>query len=331
MRNTAVKVDFIGIALLGVGLASLQYVLEEGNQNDWFNDPLIVRLTAVSIVCLGVMLWWELSPRNKDPVVDFRILKNRSLSASIFLFVSLGFGLYGGTYLFPLFAQSLLGFSPTTTGLMLLPGGVGTAISALICGRILNGPKALIDPRLLIFFGVGIFLTSMWQMAHLSTSAGEENVYWALALRGFGMGFLFTPINNAAYGNIDPRIAQQASGLINLSRQLGGSFGIAILGTYLTRQTQFHRVDLISNIYPENPILQQRLQALQSGFVAHGMSMDAAQRAALASIDQELMRQATMMAYNNAWILILIAFVCATPAILLLRRPGHSAVAVDAH
>src|SRR5205085_3416392 len=107
---------------------------------------------------LAGMLWWELSPRNRAPVVDFRVLKNRDLSSGLFLFVSLGFGLYGGVYLFPLFAQTLLGFTPTATGLALLPGGLGTAASALICGRILNGPRPLIDPRILISFGVALFV-----------------------------------------------------------------------------------------------------------------------------------------------------------------------------
>src|SRR5438034_925505 len=261
-ERRAGRVDFFGIALLAVGLACLQYVLEEGQRNGWFDDPLITRLAIVSAVSLAVMIWWELSPRNSAPVVDLRVLKNRDLSSGLFLFVSLGFGLYGGVYLFPLFAQTLLGFTPTATGLALLPGGIGTAISALICGRILNGPRPLIDPRILIFFGVAIFVASMWRMAHLTTAAGEADVRWALMLRGFGLGFLFTPINNAVYGNIDPRIAQQAAGLINLSRQLGGSFGIAVLGTYLNNHIELHRVQLIAHVSSGNPLAQQRLLQL---------------------------------------------------------------------
>src|SRR5262249_23384775 len=228
-ERRAGPIDLFGIALLAVGLSCLQYVLAEGQRNDWFNDPLITRLAIVSAISLAVMLWWELSPRNPAPVVDLRVLRNRDLSSGLFLFVSLGFGLYGGVYLFPLFAQTLLGFTPTETGLALLPGGIGTAISALICGRLLNGPRPLIDPRILMCCGVGIFVTSMWKMAPLTTSAGQADIRWALTLRGFGLGFLFTPINNTVYGNIDPRQAQQAAGLINLSRQLGGSFGLAVL------------------------------------------------------------------------------------------------------
>ncbi|HLK13490.1 MAG TPA: DHA2 family efflux MFS transporter permease subunit [Fimbriimonadaceae bacterium] len=330
MRTTNVKVDLFGIGLLAVGLASLQYVLEEGNQNDWFNDPLIVRLTVISVVCLSVMLWWELSPRNKDPVVDFRILKNGSLSASIFLFVSLGFGLYGGTYLFPLFTQTLLGFSPTQTGLALLPGGIATGATALICGRLLNGPRAVIDPRVLIFFGMGIFITAMWTLAHLSTNAGEPETRSALIIRGLGLGFLFIPINNVAYGSIDPRQAQQASGLINLSRQLGGSFGIAILGTYLTRQIQVEHAHLTSYTYKENPLLAQRVAGMTQYLVQHGKSHAAAGKAALFELDAMVSRQGAMLAYNSSWMLLLVSFLVVSPAILLLRA-RRSAVSMEAH
>ncbi len=330
------QVDVLGIGLLAVGLGSLQYVLEEGQRNDWFNDPLILRLSLLSGVMIALMLWWELSPRNADPVVNLRVLKNRDLAAATFLFVALGFGLYGGVYLFPLFAQSVLGFTPTTTGLALMPGGLGTAASALMCGRLLSNPKSRLDPRMLILFGFTIFVGALWILAHLTTAAGENDVRLALLVRGFGLGFLFTPINNAAYGNVDPRIAQQASGLVNLSRQLGGSFGIAILGTYLNNRTQQHRVDLISNIYSGSTLLQSRLNGLTSTFHSHGMSIGAAAHAATLMVDRTLMRQAQMLAYNDSWMLILLSFVATSPAILLLRRPrsmggSRGSAPVDAH
>ena len=123
MRKKPQSIDWAGISLLTIGLASLQYVLEEGREKDWFNDTLIIRLSIVAGVSLAAMLWWELSPRNKHPVIDFRVLKNRDLAGSIFLFIALGFGLYGGVFLFPLFTQNLLHFTPTETGLTLMPGG----------------------------------------------------------------------------------------------------------------------------------------------------------------------------------------------------------------
>ncbi|RYG25972.1 DHA2 family efflux MFS transporter permease subunit [bacterium] len=332
MKQSNVKVDWPGIGLLAVGLSSLQYVLEEGNQDDWFQDPTIVKLSLLAMTCLGTMLWWELSPRNKAPVVDFRILKNRDLSASIVLFIVLGFGLYGGVYILPLFTQTILGFTPTATGLVLMPGGIATGATALVCGAMLNGPKGgRVDPRMLIFIGVAIFVYAMWDLAHLSVAAGADDVRVPLILRGLALGFLFAPINNVAYGNIDPRQAQQAAGLINLSRQLGGSFGIAVLGFYLTNQIHLQRASLVEHTYTGNPLLVERMNAMTAGFQARGMSHEVAQKAAQVALDGSINRQASMLAYNQCWMLILIAFAVASPAVFLLRKPKAKAAPVDAH
>ena len=304
-----------------VGVGSLQYVLEEGNRNDWFADPFILRLAILSGACLATMLWWELSSRNKHPVVDFRVLKNRQLSASIFLFIALGFGLYGGTFIFPLFTQTILGLTPLDTGLALLPGGIATAVAAIICGKLLNGAKPLVDGRILIVIGISIFTISMWKLGHLTPQAGEADVRYALIYRGLALGFLFTPINNVAYGVLEPSEAQQASGLINLSRQLGGSFGIAILSTYVTTHTAIHRADLISNLYNTNPALIARQHGVVSGLIAQGMPAVTAVQTWYAMLDGTVTRQAAMLSYNDAWIMIMLTFVVVSPAILLLRAP----------
>jgi DHA2 family multidrug resistance protein len=326
------RVDWLGISLLTVGLGALQYVLEEGNQDDWFADPLITRLAILATVCLVGMVWWELSPRNRHPIVDFRVLRNRELAASIFLFVALGFGLYGGVFIFPLFTQSILRFTPTETGLALMPGGLATAVTAMLCGRLLSGTRPLVDSRILIAIGVAIFVVAMWDLGHLTTSAGEPDVRLALIVRGAGLGFLFTPINNVAYASLEPHEAQQAAGLINLARQLGGSFGIAILATYVTVHTQVHRVDLLTNIYAGRGLVDERLQALSANLVAHGYGGEAAHRGALALLDSELMRQAAMLSYNDAWMLLLISFIVVSPAIFFLRsRRRAGGAPVDAH
>jgi DHA2 family multidrug resistance protein len=260
------------------------------------------------------------------------VLKNRELAASIFLFIALGFGLYGGVFIFPLFTQTLLHFTPTETGLALMPGGLATAFTALICGVLLNGPKPKVDPRVLIALGVALFVVSMWDLGHLTTSAGEADVRLALIVRGAGLGFLFTPINNVAYASLKPAEAQQASGLINLSRQLGGSFGIAILATYVTVHSQIHRVDLLANVYPGNALVDERVRMLTANLIAHGYSTEAAQRGAMALLDQQTMRQATMLSYNDAWMLLLLTFIVVSPAIFLLRKPrGGRAMPEGAH
>jgi DHA2 family multidrug resistance protein len=325
-------VDWTGIGLLTVGVGGLQYVLEEGNARDWFDDALILRLAILSVTALVAMVWWELSPRNEHPVVDFHILKNRTLAASIFLFVSLGFGLYGGVILFPMFAQGILHFTPTETGLAMLPGGVATGISALICGRLLNGRKPLADPRILIACGITLFGVSMWRMGHLSTAAGEADVRAALIVRGFGLGMLFTPINNVAYASLEPKDAQQAAGLINLSRQLGGSFGIAVLLNYVSKHTQYHRADLVSNISVGNFLTDARVQALTKGFVARGMSAIDAQHAALQALNGQVQAQSSMLSFNDAWLFVLLVFMLVSPSILLLRKPSaQMEMPADAH
>ena len=329
-KNT---VDWAGIGLLSVGVGSLQYVLEEGNSKDWFQSMMIIRLTILSGVCIALMVWWELSKRNEHPVVDLRVLHNRTLSASIFLFISLGFGLYGGVFLFPMFAQGILHFTPTETGLAMLPGGVATGISALICGRLLNGNKPLADARVLIAIGVTLFAVSMWKMGHLTTAAGESDVKYALLVRGFGLGLLFVPINNVAYASLEPSEAQQAAGLINLSRQLGGSFGIALLANYISKHTEYHRADLVSNLVTGSVATDVRVQQLTAGFVSRGMAMFDAKRAALMALNGQVQQQAAMLSFNDAWIFILLVFVAVSPAVFLLRRPRPAAtpMEVDAH
>ena len=329
-RRRSGPVDWPGILMLIAGVGSLQYVLEEGNAHDWFNDPLIVYLSVTAAVSLVGLLWWQLSPRNAHPVMQLRVLRNRDLAASIFLFVILGFGLFGGAILFPLFTQSLLGFTPTETGLAMLPGGLVTAATALACGAMLNGRKPIADARVLILCGISLMLWSMWDLGHLTTAAGESDARWALVIRGAALGMLFVPINNVAFGSLQPHEAQQASGLINLSRQLGGSFGIAVLGTYLTRHTQLHRADLVQNVYAGNPAFEQRFQGLVAAMQAQGAPLLEAQRRAYAVIEGSLMKQAAMLAYNDSWMLILGSFLVVIPAVFLLRRPARRA-AVDAH
>jgi len=328
-KRSKAAVDYFGISLLAVGLASLQFVLEEGQEDDWFNSPLIVRLSILSVVALAVMIWWELTPRNKTPVVDFRVLKNRELALSCGLFVALGFGLYGGVYIFPLLAQTLLGFSPTQTGLSLMPGGLGTAFTVLFCGVLTSVVR--VDPRILIFTGIGIFAYAMWNLGHLSLQIGQDQVYTGLLIRGLGLGFLFTPINGVAFGTIDPKDAQQASSMVNLSRQLGGSFGLAFIGTYLNNQIQFHRVNLIGHVRESNPAFNLQFQAMTGNLFAHGYSQTDAKSAALGMIDQSLQRQATMQAYNDCWLLVMVFFLMMSPAVLLLRRPRKGAGPAEMH
>jgi len=316
----ASAIDIPGIALLTVGLGSLQYVLEEGKRDDWFDSALIVRLSLLAAVTLAAMLAWELSPRNKFPIVNFRILANKELTAGLILFLALGFGLYGGVFIFPMFVQNVLHFSPTATGLVLLPGGLATGAAAMFCGRALNGAKPLIDPRILIFIGMTIFIISMWMLGHLTPQSGEPDTRLGLIVRGLGLGFLFAPINFIVFAALKGPEIQQASGLINLARQLGGSFGIAYLNTYVSNQTAYHRANIVSHLDAGNAFYSQSVAGAAANFMQHGRGLTDAHADALRSLDGRVMINAATMSYNDAFLLLGVTFVLATPALLLLGR-----------
>lgn len=328
------KADWLGIGLLAAGLGSLQYVLEEGNKDDWFESVTIVRLSVLSGVALAVLIWWQLSPRNLSPVVNFRVLKNKQFAASLVMFLTLGFGLYGGIYLFPLFTQTVIHFTPTQTGLALLPGGLCTGVVVMICGALLNG-KAKIDPRILIFTGVAIFPISMWMLSHLTTQTGEGDVRLALIIRGIGLGFLFTPLNLVAFSSLKGPEVQQGAGLINLTRQMGGSFGIALLGTYVTNMTTYHRQSLSQYVYAGNPLVLERQQQYISLLLTKGYTFAQAQAASIGLLNRNVTEQAMTMAYNNSFTFIMLVFLAASPAVFLLKaaKPGAAAAGppADAH
>ena len=313
------KVDWWGIGFLAVGLSSLQYVLEEGNREDWFASTLIIRLSILSAINIALFLWWELSSRNKQPIVNLRVLKNRDLSAAMALFLALGFGLYGGVFIFPLFAQNILHFTPTITGLVLMPGAIATGVAAILCGRLLNGATQRISPRYIIIFGLILFITSMWDLGHLTIFSGEPDVRIALIIRGFGLGCLFSPINLAALASLKGAEIPQGVSLLNLMRQLGGSFGIAYLSTHIANMTQIHHADLVQNIYPGNPAFDERMSAMTGAFIARGYDAADAHTAALASISGLVQTQAAVMSYNDAFLLIGIATLIVSPCVFLLR------------
>jgi len=330
MRDAKAKVDYFGALLLAVGLGSLQYVLEEGQENDWFQNATILRLAIISGIALAAMIWWELTPLNPQPIVDFKVLKNRTLAISIVMLTALGFALYGGVFLFPLFTQTVLGFTPTQTGLVLLPGGIVSGLGAVFCGKLLNGKKPLVDARVLIVVGIVVFMASMWQLGHMTIFSGEQDTRYALLIRGLGLGLMMTPINQVAYGSVTPKTAQQASGLINLARQLGGSFGIAILGTYVVNQSSFHRATLVSSLTYGNPQAHRWIQMVQGGLAAKGYPHDLAHKAALGLLDRSVTVQTLVMSYDDAFLLILLIFLAIVPAVLFLRSAKPTSLAIEA-
>ncbi|HEY3329463.1 MAG TPA: DHA2 family efflux MFS transporter permease subunit [Capsulimonadaceae bacterium] len=312
-------IDWTGIALLAVGLISLQYVLEEGVRYGWYDDANITRLSILATVCLVSFFAWELSRRNRHPIVDLRVVKNMSLRMGIILSLALGFGLYGGVFLYPMFVQRILHFTAIETGMALLPGGIASAVGMITCGRLLNRPNP-VDPRRMLAFGVTMFVISMWLLSQLTSQSGMWDTQFALIIRGAGLGFLFIPINVAAFSSLRGQDIAQASALLNLSRQLGGSFGIAVLNTYVVTMEAFHRSNLVSHISSANPFSMDRIHALTHMFTRHGYSVTSATDAAHGMINNAVNVQAATLAYDDAFLLLGLSMLIASPSVLLLKR-----------
>jgi MFS transporter, DHA2 family, multidrug resistance protein len=283
-------IDWIGLSLLTAGLSTLQFVLEQGERDEWFSSRTIQVCAFVSVVALISFIVKSL--RDRHPIVDLKVFKFRSFSVGSFLGIIMGFGLYGTALILPLFFQSLLGFTAFDTGLALMPGAFSTAVSMLIIGRILNR----IDGRWSIVFGTLLFAWSSWMLGGLSVQAGYWDVFWPRLIQGFALGFLFVPLTTISLGDVPVPEMAGATGVFTLLRQLGGSLGIAILTTMLT-----HRTAIAWNV-------------LASGVTqSHGYS--------IGQLTQMVSQQSAMIAYNYLFRATAIVFVLSTPLIFLIKKP----------
>jgi DHA2 family multidrug resistance protein len=290
-------VDWTGLTLLTTGLASLQFVLEQGERDDWFASQTIVILSVVSVLALVVFVLKTL--RDEHPLVDLSVFKFRSFSIGSFLGIIMGFGLFGTSLVLPLFFQNMLGFTAFDTGMALMPGALSTAVSMLIVGRILNR----IDGRWSIVFGTLLFAWSTWLLGGLTVQAGYWDVFWPRVVQGFALGFLFVPLTTISLRDVPvPKLAG-ATGVFTLLRQLGGSLGIAILTTLLTHQTAIAWNVLASGVTQ-----------------SHGYSVG--------QLTTMVAQQASMIAYNYIFRVTAIVFVLTTPLVFLIRR--HSKAAAPA-
>jgi MFS transporter, DHA2 family, multidrug resistance protein len=296
-RDTS-SIDYAGLGLLTAGVASLQYVLERGQREDWFSSSTIVVLTVVavgSLIVFCVKEWYD--PR---PLVNLRVFKSRAFAAGNLIGVVTGFGLFGTALVIPLFLQNVLGFTATETGFALLPGALATAVSMPIASRLV----AKIDGRFMIAFGMLVFAVSAWWMGGLNQSSGYWNVFWPRAVQGFALGFLFVPLSTATLAEVERSQMANATGIYTLVRQLGGSLGIAILQFLQTRYQDGAYAALASGVTPSNAGDDAFLRDM------HG---------SIAQLYSMVTLSATVISYDVVLRLCGIIFVIATPLAMLLR------------
>jgi MFS transporter, DHA2 family, multidrug resistance protein len=311
IRRTAV--DWLGLALLIVGIGALQILLERGESKDWFESREIVVEAAAAALALVAFVWHEL--RVAEPIVNLRILRNRQLAAGVAFAVILGFALYSSVFALPVFLQNLLGYSAWDTGRVILPGAIASAFTMALMGRL----SGRFDARLLVSTGVLLFLWSMWLHYHFTTAIGMHDLLWPMVLRGVGLGFIFVPLTGAAVADLRPDQLAQGTGLFNLSRQLGGSFGIAVTATLLSRFTEQSREALLPHLAAGSPAAAGWLEQATRRLAALGSSLPEAQQRAHALLESTLRQQASMVAFEKVFLTMGVTFVAALPLLLLFR------------
>jgi DHA2 family multidrug resistance protein len=308
------RIDYIGLGLLAVGLGALQIVLDKGQRDDWFESNFIVTMSVISVICLIAVVFWELM--QKYPVIDLRLLKDRNLSVSVFLIYILGFVLYGSTVLLPIFLQTLMGYDALTSGLVLSPGGIVTMMTMPLIGFLL----IRFQPRLLIIVGLAVGAVGLFKMANFNVNVSFWQAVWARIILSASLGFLFVPINTAAYYFIEKTKTDYASGLINLARNLGGSFGISFVTTMLARRTQFHQNILVSHVTETNPNYQRLLDRATAMLSQHSANIGEATLRAKALIYNLVKQQSAMLAFiDNFWVLG-VMFAALIPLVFIMKK-----------
>jgi DHA2 family multidrug resistance protein len=308
------SIDYLGILLLTVSVGSLQYVLEHGQREDWFDSSLILGLTVAGVVGGIALLWRELT--TEDPVIDFRVLRHRQMSVGTLLGVMMGVGLYAMSFTLPVFLQTNLRMTAEQTGIAMLPGALATALSMFVVGRL----SRRFDPRLLITIGALTFAFAAWQLSRVTGESGATDFFWPLIWRGIGLGLMFVPLTTITLAELSPQELPQGTGLYNFFRQLGGSFGIAAIATLLSRYTTQIRATLTEHVTMTDATSVSRLEALTRGMMARGADMWAARREALMLLDRQLTGQASVIAYSRIYMLSALLILALIPLLVLVRQ-----------
>jgi DHA2 family multidrug resistance protein len=315
LRRGVRRVDWIGILLLTAGLTGLQVVLERGQENDWFASNLIVAGSIVTVLSLMVLVLWEL--RQREPVVNFRLLRNLPLTAGSSIGVLFGVALYGTTFLLPALLQTLLGYDAYDAGLTLLP----RALTIFVMMPVVGWMFGRFDARLLAATGIALIFWSLRDLAHLNASVSNWNLVPILVLMGVGMPFMFVTLTTVSVSTVPREYLTDASGLYTLSRRVGGNIGYALLATIVARRSQFHRVQLVGHFSTTNPVFVQSQAALGSFLAHHGVPPASAPQTALGMLNGLLDQQSGVMAYNDAAWFVALLLLASLP--LLLIFPGR--------
>jgi len=325
-RGKRRTLDWQGLLFLIVGVGALQLFLERGHDEDWFDSTLIWVLAALAAVGLLLFIYWELWG-TKDPVVDLRILKNRSTAIGcLFLFI-LGVGLYGVLFLYPQFIQLLLGYSAFESGMSLLPGGLAAFAALPVIGI---GLKKGLSVRWVAAVGFALFFVAAYLLSRTTLQFGGGvfgDFFWPQVWRGLGTALLFVPLTTIALSGLKGPQIGQGSGLTNMMRQLGGSLGLALAATYVDHAEAVHRARLVEHLTPYSAATQRTLQQMADGFLAKGSAPAVAHEQALGAFNGLVTAHSLQLSMTDAFFYLAIFFVCCIPFLLFIPKVKGGPVA----
>ena len=324
------NMDWAGIALLSVGLASLQYVLEEGIRKDWFQDTRVAVLTVVAIAALLLFVARELTA--VAPAVNLTLFKDRVFLSGTLVSGVMFAMLFSITFILPVFMQTLLGYNAMQSGLALMPRSLIMFVAVPIVGRIYNK----VQPRIVVAFGIVCFAISAYLMSHYTLVTSTRQLIFPMVVQGLGFACLFVPLTTVALTNIPRAKLADATGMNSLVRQIGGSLGLAVFATLMGRYPTEIRASIGAHLVPGRPEVMQRLAAMTQGLMARGLDPTAAAVAARRFLGGVVSQQAMVMTFEKMFIMAGIAFLCVMPLLLFLKAPKLGASAgggpkIDVH
>ncbi|HUJ83163.1 MAG TPA: DHA2 family efflux MFS transporter permease subunit [Candidatus Acidoferrales bacterium] len=317
-------IDYFGLGLVAVGLGALQIVLDKGQRDDWFESHFIVILSIISACALIAAVVWEL--RHKNPIIDLRLFHNRGFAVGNGMMFMLGVALYGTTVLLPQFVQTLMGYTAQEAGLALMPGGFTVMLFMPVVGFLLSRRA---DARKLVAYGMFVLSMSLFYMTRFDLQIDFYTATMARVYQAAALAFLFVPINTLVFADLPPEKNNAASGLINLSRNIGGSVGISFVETMLARRSQVHQTYLSQNLSSANVALQKILHGATQALQARGSSPGLAAQQAHGLVSAMVSRESLMLAYVDTFRILAVLILCLVPIVFLVKKPkGGAAIPV---
>ena len=325
-KKFGIKLDFFGFGLLASGFGSLEFILDKGQEDDWFGSRTITFFTTLCVVSLITLIFWELYElkQGKRPILNLTLFKRKTFAIPFVLMFVLGFSLYGTTVLIPQFVQTLLGYTAELAGFVISPGGLCIMLMMPLVGFLIGK----VDPRALICWGFTILASSMYLMHTLSLQSSFKYIMWLRIYQASGLAFLFIPINTISYAGVPQSQNNDVSGLTNLARNIGGSVGTAFVATMLSRGSQRHEAYMVRNLTPGSPGFTNQVNALKGFFGGGGNGPGpgfggghiGGVKAAEGYIYSQLHRQSAMLAYMDIIFFFGVFCTCMIPLVLMIGK-----------